>query len=162
MIRVVVGPLAERTEEAILRPIRSDLAPVTAAAREVEAAAGASLVERLEHGGEMPIGGAVITPAGQLAASFVIHAVVSSVDEPATAHSVRRAVENGLRRAADLGIESVALPPLGIMVGTVEAEDAARHLLDILREHIEEGHPPTDFVVVVPGAYEEAIFSALL
>lgn len=162
MIRVEIGDLTTRGEEAVLRPVRSDLAPVTVASRELGTRAGPDLARRLDAIGRIPVGGAVITPAGDLATSFLIHVVTSAEDEPQTPLSVQRSVRNGLRRAADWGVASLALPPLGISVGTMEAEDAARSLVEMLVDHLAEGAPPLDLVVVVSSAYEEQIFSNLV
>ncbi len=162
MIRVVFEPLQTVETEALLRPIRSDLAPVTAAARDVAMAAGPRMHDRLEGLGSLPVGGAVMTPGGDLAADFVIHAVVMSEEEPQTTQTVQRAVRNGLARAADWGIESLALPPLGIVAGLTEPEVSARALVDILFNHLDEGREPLDLAVVVTSSFEEDLFTRLI
>ncbi len=120
MIEVLLGALYEQETEGILRPIRSDLVPVTSASRDVAEGAGDTMNDKLEHIGAVPLGGAVITPAGGLSADFVIDAVVSVPDEPETPASVQKALKNSLRRAADLGLESLALPPLGTGIGQLD------------------------------------------
>lgn len=162
MIRVVVGDLATQEVSAIVRPIRSDLAPVNALAREVGSAAGPELEERIERIGAIPVGGAVITPAGDLVADFIIHVVVMSDDEPQSAMSVQNALRNGLRRAADWALDSVALPPLGIGVGTLEAEASARALVEILFNHLDEGQAPLALSMVVGSEYEAGLFGQLI
>ena len=69
MIRVVLGALEDSDTEAILRPIRSDLTPVSAASRDVGSAAGPLMEERLQSQGSVPVGGAILTPGGSLAAA---------------------------------------------------------------------------------------------
>ncbi len=161
MIRVLTGVLSELDLEGIVRPIRSDLAPLTQAARDVVAAAGPAVAERLEQLGTLPPGSAVITPAGKLPASFIIHIVTAAEDEPETPLSVQRALRNGLRRAADWGLTSLAMPPLGAGVGHLDAEDAARAQLEILVDHLDEGAPPLDLAIVVAGEYEAEVFGRL-
>lgn len=162
MIRVVVGDLMSRSEEAVMRPIRSDLAPTTVASRDLAGAAGDEVRTRLEAVGRLPVGGAVITPAGNLPSSFLIHVVGSAEDEPQTPYTIQRALKNGLRRAADWGVASLALPPLGISVGTMEAEEAARTLVEVLVDHLNEGQPPLELTVVVATPYEEQILTQLV
>ncbi|MFQ5537216.1 MAG: macro domain-containing protein [Gemmatimonadota bacterium] len=161
MIHVVISQLSAALQEGVVRPIRSDLAPVSPGARDLGQQAGPEVEERLRQGGRLPVGGAVITPGGALGAVFLIHVVTCSEDEPQSALSVQRALRNGLRRARDWGLKSLALPPLGIGVGTMDAEDAARAQVEILVNHIDEGHPPLDLTIVVANAYEEEIFSRL-
>jgi O-acetyl-ADP-ribose deacetylase (regulator of RNase III) len=161
VIHVLTGVLSEQAREGIVRPIRSDLAPLTHAARDLIAAAGPSVEERLEQLGSLPLGSAVITPAGALPASFIIHIVTASEEDPETPHSVQRALRNGLRRAADWGLTSLAMPPLGVGAGQLDPEDAARAQLEILVDHLDEGAPPLDLTIVVAGAYEAEIFTRL-
>jgi O-acetyl-ADP-ribose deacetylase (regulator of RNase III) len=162
VIRVVVGELASQAVEGLLRPVRSDLAPVSAASRDIAIAAGERLEERLTRLGTLPIGGAVLTPAGNLAASFLIHVVVMSEEEPQTSLSVQRALRNGLRRATDWGLASLALPPLGLGVGAIDPEGAARALVEILFNHLDEGAAPLDLTIVVASAYEVGLFEGLV
>jgi len=162
MISVVIGELTAQEQEGLLRPIRSDLAPLTAGARDVLIGAGPKVEERLQQLGSLPIGGAFITPAGDLAASFLIHVVTASEEEPESALSVQRALTNGLRRAVEWEIESLALPPLGAGVGHMDIEDSARAMVEILVNHLDEGHPPLDLTIVVAGEYEAGVFTRLV
>jgi O-acetyl-ADP-ribose deacetylase (regulator of RNase III) len=162
MIRVVLGRLHEMEVEAIVCPVRSDLAPVSAASRDLAVAAGTATDERLDKLGSLPVGGAVMTPSSELTTDFLIHAVVMSEDEPQTEATVRRALRNALARAADLGVDSLALPPLGMGVGIAEPEDSAMALIEILRDHIDEGRPPLDLAIVASTSYEEDLFTRLV
>lgn len=162
MIRVELGSLVDARTEAVLRPVRSDLGPVSAASRELGVAAGPALDERLQRLGALPIGGAVITPAGDLGSDFIIHIVVMSEEEPQTDASIRRALNNGLDRASDLGIESLALPPLGMGAGVTDPEVSAASLVSVLREHLEKARPPEEIVITVTTAYQADIFQPLI
>jgi len=162
MIHIVVGVLHEQGAECLLRPIRADMVPVSAASRDLDLAAGERMRDRLEHMGLIPVGGAVVTPGGDLSAAFVIHVVVSAPDEPETSANVQKALRNGLRRAADLGLASLALPPLGMGVGSLEAEESARVMLEILFHQLDERLPPSDITVVVASDYEASVFSQLV
>lgn len=117
MIRVVQDSLADVATDAVLRAIGSDLSPVNSTSRDLATAAGPAVEDRLRSVGTLPLGGAVITPEGHLRADYLIHVVVMSEDEPQTLATVRKALRNGLRRASDWALESLAMPPLGIGVG---------------------------------------------
>ena len=162
MIRVIIGDLADQEVSAIIRAMRSDLAPVNALSRDIALAAGEESEDLLERLGSIPLGGAVMTPAGNLPADFIIHVVVMSEDEPQSTVTVQKALRNGLRRASDWALESLALPPLGIGVGTIEADASARVLLEILFNHLDEGQPPLALTVVVSSEYESGLFSQLV
>jgi O-acetyl-ADP-ribose deacetylase (regulator of RNase III) len=162
MIEVVMGTLADQQVDAVVRPVRSDLAPVSAVSRDLVVAAGEELQERLERVGVLPVGGAVLTPSGRLRAGFLIHAVVMSEEEPATSLSVQRALQNGLRRAADWGLASLALPPFGPATGAADSEDSARAFVEILFNHLDEGVPPLDVTIVVSSEFEADLFGRLV
>ena len=162
MIRIVVGELSDQRVDGLMRPVRSDLAPVSAASRDLVLDAGEELRERLERVGMLPVGGAVLTPAGRLAAPFIIHAVVMSQDEPQTSMSVQRALRNGLRRASDWGLDTLALPPFGLAAGTADPEVSARVLVEILFNHLDEGAAPLDLTIVVSTDFEADLFGRLV
>jgi O-acetyl-ADP-ribose deacetylase (regulator of RNase III) len=162
MIRVELGSLVDAKTEAVLRPVRADLAPVSAASREIGLAAGTTLDERLQRLDTLPMGGAVVTPSGDLTASFIIHIVVMSDEEPQTDATIRRALRNGLDRAADLGIESLALPPLGMGAGVTEPEVSAENVVAVLQEHLEKARLPEEIVITVTTAYQVEIFQPLI
>lgn len=162
MIEVVRGRLVEVRAEAILRPVGSDLQAVTVAGRELDLQAGESVRQRLAALGEVPVGGAVVTPGGGVEVPFLIHAVIQSRDEPPSDAIVRLALTNGLRRAAEWEVRSLALPPLGTGVGQMEAEGAARAMLALLQEHMATTGFPGSVMVVAPGPYEEEVFRAVL
>jgi len=71
-------------------------------------------------------------------------------------------MKNGLRRASDWAIDSLAVPPLGLGVGLVEPEESARVLVEILLSHVGEGQPPLDVKIAVESTYEADLFERLL
>jgi len=162
MISVVIGELASQACDGIMRPVRFDLAPLTPSGRDVGQRAGAEVGRRLDQLGTLPVGGAVITPGGELSAAFIIHAVTADEIEPQSSATVQRAVRNGLRRAVEWELQSLALPPLGLGVGDMGAEEAARVLVEVLVDHLDEGHAPLDLTLVVANEYEESVFTAVV
>ena len=81
MIEVRQDNLVTADVECILRSVGSGMEPLTAIGREVGA-------------------GAVITPAGDLSASFIVHVALQSYEEPVSA--------GGLRKAAGFVVAAIA------------------------------------------------------
>lgn len=148
--------------EGVVRAVSSDLSPASVTARDLFLAAGPDLEERLARVGVLPVGGAVLTPAGDLAADYLIHIVVMSPEEPQSSLSVQRALRNGLRRAADWGLTSLAVPALGLGAGSIEPEIPARALVEILFNHLDEGDPPLDLTIAVSSDFERQLFDQLV
>ena len=55
MIEVLLGVLHEQETEGIVRPICSDLVPVTAASRDFAEGAGEAMTDKLERIGSIPL-----------------------------------------------------------------------------------------------------------
>ena len=143
MISVRLGQLDEAETQALLRPVRSDFWGITGASR--RAGAGEDVRARLEGMGDLPVGGAVVTPGGELRAAFIIHAVLESAEESMSVMGTQRALVNGRRRAREWEMASLSLPPLGLGVGALDAEESATMLIDLLLDHLQEGPPPTSW-----------------
>lgn len=158
MIEVRRAELAEVGAGAVLRPVACDFAPVNPAMGRFDRAAGPAVAEQCRQLGEIPMGSAVITAAGELSVDFVVHVAVRSVDEPSTPSVVQRGLLNGLRRLEEWGIGSVAIAPLGTGAGNLDAEESAGAMLPVLAEHLRNTGHLERVVLVVEDAYQEAAF----
>jgi O-acetyl-ADP-ribose deacetylase len=162
VIRIVRGDLARSSADAVLRPVTAEWAAVTQATRRLEIAAGPSVEAQCRAQGELPVGSAIITPAGDIAAQFMIHVVIRSADERVTEAGVRRGLQNGLRRLVEWGIQRVALPPLGTGAGNLDAEESAAIMIPVLREHMAAAGIPAEVDVLVDSDYEQEVFERRL
>ncbi len=163
MIRVVVDDLAFVPSDAVVRPATASLEPTTPALRRLEQVGGPAFHAHLHVQSDLDIGAAVVTGGGDLAAEFVIHAVIRSADQPVTAGGVRRALVSVLQRAADWQLGSLTLPPLGTGAGNLSVEDAARIMVDVLAEAQRQGATyPHDVCIVVESDDERELFETCL
>lgn len=135
---------------------------MTVTARDVLQQAGVGVGERLEGLGTLPVGGAFVTPAGDLPSAFLIHVVTAAEDEPENSLSVQRALRNGLRRAVEWGLASLVVPALGVGAGHLDPEEEARAEVEILFNHLDEGQPPLNLTLVVTNEYEREMFVRLV
>jgi O-acetyl-ADP-ribose deacetylase len=158
VIRVVMGELADTAAEAVLRPVSSEWAAVTPAMRRLEMAAGPAVEAQCRTLGELPVGSAVITPAADLAARFMIHVVVRSMDEAVTAAGIRRGFQNGLRRLVEWGIPRVAMPPLGTGAGNLDADESAAIMIPAIIAQMRESGSPSEVEIYVDSDYERDVF----
>ena len=162
MIEVRLGELAETNAAAILRPVAADWSPVTPATRRLEIAAGPDVAAQCERLGELPVGSAAITPAGPLPSQFLIHVIVRAADQPVTAGIVKRALLNGLRRAGEWGVTTLALPPIGTGAGNLDAEQAADVMLSVLHDELPRFPQLGHVIIVVDHEYDRDAFSRAL
>ncbi len=158
MIEVVRGDLAAVSSPGLLRPVTAAWDAVTPAMRRVELALGPDIAEQCRKVGELPVGSAIVTGAGGLPAELMIHVIVRSATEPVSASGVARGLTNGLRRAAEWAIESLALPPLGTGAGNLDAETAADLMVPILQEWLQTEPFPRHVSIVVESDYDLDVF----
>lgn len=159
MIRVQTGSPADTGCEGILRSVSSELEPDTPVSRDLEAAAGPAVAERLRAMGDLPVGAAVVTPGGNLEAAFLIHVVLQSAEEPIGRETLRQGLQNGLRRAQEWGLDSLAMPVLGTGAGNLSAEEAAEVMVPLIEKHHSDFEHPGEFWLMVSSDYEEDVFS---
>jgi O-acetyl-ADP-ribose deacetylase (regulator of RNase III) len=162
VISVRLADLAEVRAAGIVRPVSAEWQAVTPAMRRLEMKAGPTLDAQCRRLGELPVGSAAITPAGELPAQFMIHAIVRSSEEQVTESSVRRAFQNALRRADEWGLEDIAAAPLGTGAGNLDADAAARVMVDVLYEHMQSATFPASVEIIVDSEYERDAFEKQL
>ena len=156
MIEVRVDDLAFYDGEAIVRPVTADLGATTPLMRRLESAAGDGLQAQLRTEEALPVGSAVVSAAGALGVELMVHAVVSSEDEPVSIRTVRRALTSALQRTVDWQIGAVAIAPFGLGAGNLAIEDSAAILAEVLAEHMSRGARFPEVITVVAETNEEA------
>jgi O-acetyl-ADP-ribose deacetylase (regulator of RNase III) len=162
VIEVRTDDLAFVEADAIARPVDAELRATTPLMRRLEIAGGDGLARQLRVNEPLAVGSAVVTPAGALGVELLIHGVVSSETEPVSRANVRQAVSSSLQRAADWGIEHLAITPFGLGVGNLDLEDAAEVLADAIRRHCQAARHPTTITVVVETELEQSVFERLV
>ena len=162
-MHVVVDDLAFHASDAIVRPATARLDATTPMVRRLEQIGGPEFQRRLRINRDLAVGAAVVTGAGgDLAAEFVIHAVIQSDTEPATKTSVRRAWQSTLERAVDWSFPRLSTPPLGTGAGNLTLEDASEIMVAVLKTHVAAADYPVDVTVVVESPVEREVFEAAL
>lgn len=162
MIRVVVDDLAFVEADAVVRPATDTLEPTSSALRHLEQVGGPAFWEQFQLHQALAVGAAVVTPAGELPAEFVIHAVVRSVNEPVSPLTVRRALISALQRAVDWELARVAVPPLGTGAGNLDIEDVAAVMVEVLSQHLSVSPFPSEVSIVVDTEADQRLFEGLL
>ncbi len=163
MIRAVVDDLAFLAADALVRPATTRLDSTTPVVRRLETVGGAEFSSRMQIQKELAVGAAVVTASGgDLAAEFVIHAVIQSDTEPVTRDGVARAWRSVLQRAQEWEFANLTTPPLGTGAGNLSLEDAADIMVQILTAHRGTAAFPADVAIVVERPEDRAAVEAVL
>ena len=147
-IRVVQGDITDQTTEAIVNAANNHLWMGGGVAGAIKRRGGDSIEREAVAQGPIPVGRAIVTGAGKLAARFVIHAAVMGQDLQTNADMIRDATANSLLVADSLKLRSIAFPALGTGVGRFPADACAHIMLDTVRKHL-AGHTALQEVVFV-------------
>jgi len=159
----VVDDLAFMAVDAVLRPASDTLDPVASVSSRLDQLAGPAFAEEMRRlRSAMEVGSAVVTGAGDLAAQFVIHAVIRGERSNATRDSVRRALTSAWQRAATWGLDRIAGPPVGAGAGQLGLADAAALMAETWALHRQAGRAPTSLHIVADREEERSIIEAAI
>lgn len=158
MIHCVVDDLAFVAADAVLRPADASLAPVTAAARDLDRHAGAAFARQRTVAAPLEAGAAVVTAGGDLVAGLVIHVVLQDRETEANRETVRRALRSAWARASEWGVRHVAATPIGAGPGLLDIEEAAT----LMAETLHERSPGLELTVVVEREGDRELVAAAL
>jgi O-acetyl-ADP-ribose deacetylase (regulator of RNase III) len=149
-LEVVQGDITACAVDAIVNAANNYLWMGTGVAGAIKRKGGQMIEAEAVRQGPIPIGEAVVTGGGALKARYVIHAAAMGQDLITNADLIRQATVNSLKRAMELGIESMAFPALGTGVGGFSVDEAARVMLGATRTYLRDAAPsPLQRVVFV-------------
>jgi O-acetyl-ADP-ribose deacetylase (regulator of RNase III) len=139
IVRVVEGDISTFEGDAVVNAANNHLRLGTGVAGALAKKGGGAIQEEcdeiLRRDGPIKVGEAAITGGGKLRARFVIHAAAMG-DLPVTPESIRNATRSALELAEKHGVRSIAFPILGTGVGGFPFSEAARIMVEEIRDFV--------------------------
>jgi len=156
------GDICDLEVDAIVNAANLSLWMATGVGGAIKRAGGDSIEFAAVRQAPVPIGGAVVTPAGALAARYVIHAVSIDRDRRTSAEIIDAAVRSALARARENNVTSIAFPALGTGVGGFPLEEAALVTVKAVRDELPRSTTIQHVIFAMRGAaayhaFEEAL-----
>ncbi|MDA0999973.1 MAG: macro domain-containing protein [bacterium] len=130
------GDITESRADAIVNAANNHLWMGAGVAGAIKKKGGAAIEAEAMAQGPIPVGEAIVTGGGNLAARYVIHAAGMGQDLRTSAEHITACTEASLRRAEEFGISHVAFPAIGTGVGGFSSEAAARCMLSAAARHL--------------------------
>jgi O-acetyl-ADP-ribose deacetylase (regulator of RNase III) len=156
------GDICDLEVDAIVNPANLSLWMSTGVAGAIKRAAGDAIEFAAVRQAPVPLGEAIVTPAGSLAARAVIHAVSLDRDRRSSGPVIEAAVRSAMARAREIEATSVAFPALGTGVGGFPLDEAARITVDTVRDELARS-PSIDHVIfALRGATAYEAFHAAI
>ena len=112
--------------------------------------------------GPAALGDAIVTPAGALAARYVIHAVSLDRDRRTSSTAIAAAVRSAMARARELDLRTIAFPALGTGVGGFPLEEAALITVETVRDELTRSPGLETVVLALRGAAAYHAFEVAL
>jgi O-acetyl-ADP-ribose deacetylase (regulator of RNase III) len=156
------GDICDLEVDAIVNAANTTLWMATGVGGALKRAGGDSIEFAAVRQAPAPLGGAVVTPAGTLAARIVIHAVSLDRDRRTSAATIESAVRSAMARAREAGVASIAFPALGSGVGGFPLEDGARITVATVRDELPSSPSIVHVIFALRGAAAYAAFAAAL
>jgi len=135
-IECVQGDITAQDTEAIVNAANDHLWMGAGVAGAIKRAGGQMIEDEAVRLGPIPVGEAVVTSGGRLAARYVIHAAGMGQDLRTSADHIRRATRNSLLRAKEKGMRSVSFPSIGTGVGGFPVGECARAMIGEAVAHL--------------------------
>jgi O-acetyl-ADP-ribose deacetylase (regulator of RNase III) len=136
VIRLIMGDITSLDIEAFVYDARPDLVLGAGYGGAISVRGGPKVQEELKQLGPVKVGEAVVSSAGKMKASYIIHAVGPRFQEEDEERKLHRATVSALRCAEERGITRVAFPALGAGFFGMPAERSARVMLGAVRERL--------------------------
>ncbi|HXI81973.1 MAG TPA: macro domain-containing protein [Verrucomicrobiae bacterium] len=156
------GDICDLEVDAIVNAANLSLWMSTGVGGEIKRAGGDAIEFAAVRQAPVPLGDAVVTPAGRLAARAVIHAVSLDRDRRTNADIIDKAVRSAMGKARELRAASVAFPAMGTGVGGFPLDEAARVTVRAVREELPASPTIEHVIFAMRGAAAYQAFEAAL
>ncbi len=156
------GDICDLEVDAIVSPAATSLWMSTGVAGELKRAGGDEIEFAAIRQAPAVIGTAVVTPAGRLAARYLIHAVSLERDRRTSEAAIDQAARSAMARARELGLASIAFPALGTGIGGFPMAEAARVAVHAVRDELRTPSTIEHVVFALRGAAAYEAFAHAL
>lgn len=135
-IEVRLDDITECDTDAIVNAANSQLVLGAGVAGAIDRKGGPSIQKECDALGNCPVGGAVITSAGHLRASHVIHAVGPRQGEGDEELKLKNATLNSLRVADENHLSTLAFPAISTGIFGFPVDDCARIMVTTTKGYL--------------------------
>lgn len=121
--------------DAITNAANTELRHGGGVAAAISRAGGPAVQRESTEKAPIGLGEAIETTGGDMPARYVIHAATMELGGPTSAEIIAAATASTLRKADELGCRSLGLVAFGTGVGGFPLDEAARLMVDAVRQH---------------------------
>lgn len=156
------GDICELEVDAIVNAANFSLWMSAGVGGAIKRAGGDAIEFAAVRQAPVPLGESIVTPAGNLAARAIIHAVSLDRDRRTNATVIDAAVRSALARAREIGATSIAFPAMGTGVGGFPIEEGALVTVKAVRDELPRSTGIKHVIFAMRGAAAYQAFDAAL
>lgn len=156
------GDICVLEVDAIVNPASPTLWMSTGVGGALKRAGGDEIEFAAVRQGPVPVGSAIVTQAGTLAARAVIHAVSLDRDHRTSGEAIAAAVRSAMARAREIGVASLAFPALGTGIGGFPLDEAAAITVQTVRDELRDPDSIEHVIFALRGAAPYEAFGRAL
>jgi len=149
VLRLEKGDLTAMEIEAIVFYASPDLVLGSGFGNAISARGGMSIQEELKQFGTISTGEAVITSAGDLSSTYIIHAVGPRFQEEDMDKKLYTCLKSALQVAEEKKIRKIAFPPMGSGFYGVPLDISAQVMLEVIKEHVTKDSQLEEIIICV-------------
>jgi O-acetyl-ADP-ribose deacetylase (regulator of RNase III) len=143
------GDISLADTDAVVNAANTELTMSTGVAGALKKRGGVVIEEEAMRLGPVDVGEAVLTTAGNLPATHIIHAAVMGPDLKTDPAIIGTTTQTVLQLAVKHKLTSIALPALGTGVGHVPPSQSAEAMIEAVVSHLKGGTSTLKRVVFV-------------
>jgi O-acetyl-ADP-ribose deacetylase len=128
----------------------------------IQARGGPEIRKELEDLAPIAMGGAVVSSAGDMKAKHIIHAVGPQFVEEGREDKLREAMWSTLKCAEEMGMKTLAFPPMGVGFYMIPPETSSSIMLETIKAHVTNGTGLEEVTICVLDSTQQSTFSAAL
>ncbi|RLI04076.1 O-acetyl-ADP-ribose deacetylase [Candidatus Bathyarchaeota archaeon] len=136
IIELTKGDITDLEVDAIVNAANSQLKLGGGVAGAIRRKGGPKIQEECDRIGYCPVGGAVITSAGNLKAKYVIHAVGPRYGEGDEDNKLKNATLNSLKIADQYKVKTIAFPAISTGIFGFPKDRCAKIMLSTAAEYL--------------------------
>jgi O-acetyl-ADP-ribose deacetylase (regulator of RNase III) len=155
------GDITAEQVDVVVNAANSDLMLGSGVAGAIRTKGGPTIQQECDEIGPVEVGDAVITGAGNLVATYVIHAAGIRSGGQATEDSIRAAIRRSFQLANEKGCTTMAIPAIGAGVGGLPPQRCAEILIAEARAHLREKTSIDEIRFVLFGEPTYRIFESV-
>lgn len=161
-VRLEKGDITDFEVEAFVFYAREDLRLMSGFGNAIASRGGPSVQKELDELGEKQVGDVVVTGAGNMKASSIIHAVGPKFLEPGLDDKLAATMRNTLAAAEEKGFKQVAFPAMGAGFYGIARPMCAEVMLETIRDHLNNGSGLQEVIIRVIDTLEYEPFAEAL